>query len=72
MALDGRRELPTLDSFRDTLVEFRKGDGVQCARTLRYRSKSPRQPKVLIVNRSAVGLENDYRLARIQSPRLVV
>jgi hypothetical protein len=71
-ALDGRRELPTLDRFRDTLVEFAK-EMVSSAQELSAAvARHPSQPKVRIVNRSAAGIETDHRFSRIQTPRLVV
>ena len=71
-ALDGRREIPRLDNFRETLVEFAR-EMVSGAQALSVVVAShPSRPTVRIVNRSAAGLETDYRFARIQSPRLIV
>ena len=71
-ALDGRKKLPSISEFRDTLsnnaremitaaTEFRAAAGAH----------DPR-PAVQVLNRSAAGLDDDHRVKSLPSPRLVV
>jgi len=71
-ALDGRKDLPSLGRFRETLVEC-ANEMISGARELSAAVKlHSERPTVRVVNRSAVGLETDNRLAHLRSPRLVV
>jgi hypothetical protein len=69
-ALDGRSKLPSLDDFRDFLgaTAINMVDG---ARALRAAVPSP-APMVMVIHRSAVGLEGDERLQRWHAPKLVL
>ena len=71
-ALDGRNELPSLDEFRDMLAETAQ-EMVVGSRQLRAAVKRlPYRPTVRVINRSAVGLEDDDRMARWPAPNLVL
>jgi hypothetical protein len=72
-ALDGRRKLTGVDEFKNCLSANAKEMitgahefGAAVAASGSYR------PKKQIINRSAVGLENDQRIRRWQAPHLVV
>jgi hypothetical protein len=72
-ALDGRRNLPSVDEFRDALAR-NAAEMVDGSRTLRIAVKSngaPR-PDIVVLNRSAAGLEQDARLSKCRAPKLVV
>jgi hypothetical protein len=72
-ALDGRRNLPSLDEFRDALTD-NATEMVEGARALRAAVKAnggPR-PDIVVINRSAAGLEDDDRLSTWRAPKLVV
>ncbi|MES0166213.1 site-specific DNA-methyltransferase [Mesorhizobium sp. M0027] len=70
-ALDGRKLLPTIGEFRECLG-LTATAMVAGARALRTASEAYGAPtNVLIVNRTAAGLEDDERLANIR-PKLVV
>jgi hypothetical protein len=70
-ALDGRRSPASLNDFRQTLnqsaVEMIAGARQLSAVVRRY----PKRPMVRVINRSAVGLEEDHCVAR-RPPKLVV
>lgn len=73
-ALDGRKDVPTTDQLRQYL-ERTASEMVEGARDFRATviSKNGRQlPQVRILNRSAIGMEADPIIARMQSPRLVL
>lgn len=71
-ALDGRKSLPSLDSFRTMLTENAK-EMVSGARQLSAAVKDySLLPTVRVVNRSAAGLEHDSCLAQSRPPRLVL
>lgn len=71
-ALDGRKSLPSLDSFRARLTENAR-EMILGARQLSAAVEGySLLPTVQVVNRSAAGLEHDSCLAHCQSPRLVV
>ncbi|MGH8523256.1 MAG: DNA methyltransferase [Gammaproteobacteria bacterium] len=71
-ALDGRKNLPSLDGFREMLTENAK-EMLSGARQLSAAVKGySHLPTVRVINRSAAGLEHDDGLAHLQSPRLVV
>ena len=70
-ALDGRKNLPSLDNFRETLTVYAK-EMVSGARELSAAAtRHSKRPSVRVVNRSAAGLETDGRLARLR-PKLVI
>jgi hypothetical protein len=69
-ALDGRKTLPTIDEFRHFL-KATATDMVHGARALRSAVPSPR-PTVQIINRSAIGIEDDDRVLEWRTPRLVL
>lgn len=73
-ALDGRKRLPTISRFRETLAENAR-DMIEGARELRTAAAAARdgqRPFIHCLNRSTVGLEQESLLARTQKPRLVV
>ena len=73
-ALDSRRELPSINEFRETLISF-STDMVQGALNLRRaveRGSFDRRPRVHCLNRSTVGLELDPLLQRLKKPRLII
>ena len=71
-ALDGRKNLPSLDDFREMLTENAR-EMISGARQLSTVVKGyPQLPTVRILNRSAAGLEHDNNLADSRPPRLVV
>ena len=69
-ALDGRAKLPSLDEFREFLQATAEAM-VNGARALRAAVPSP-WPTIAVINRSAVGLEDDERLGAWRAPRLVL
>lgn len=72
IALDGRRTNLSLSKLRD-LLRKHSVDMISGARMLREaKKKHSTDPKVTILNRSAVGIENDERIANFRSPRLIV
>ena len=71
-ALDSRKNLPSVDEFRQRLVD-NANDFVVGARQLSVAVKHHHsRPTVRILNRSAAGLEDDDRLTRGPAPKLVV
>jgi hypothetical protein len=71
-ALDGRRKLPTIHEFRNMLTETATEmlDGARALRTAVNRH--PRLPTVRVLNRSAIGLQEDSRLANCAVPKLIL
>jgi hypothetical protein len=71
-ALDGRRNLPTIDEFRKTLTETATemvaGASELLAAVAPYRTS----PTIRVINRAAAGLENDERIASCSPPKLVI
>lgn len=70
-ALDGRSKLPSVDDFRRFLEETGKGM-VKGARELRAAVRQNGRESVTVLNRSAAGLETEFRLREMRAPRLVV
>lgn len=72
-ALDGRRNLPSLDEFRDALTN-NAAEMVEGARELRaaVKANGGRRPDIVVINRSAAGLEDDDRFPTLRVPKLVV
>jgi DNA methylase len=71
-ALDGRKNIPSISEFRETLTE-NAIDMVDGARQLSVAVKRHPMPhSVRILNRSAARLEDDNRLAHWPAPNLVV
>jgi hypothetical protein len=70
-ALDGRSKLPSVDEFRIFMEETAKAM-VAGARELRAAVQKNGRESVTILNRSAAGLEEDFRLREMRVPRLVV
>lgn len=71
-ALDGRKALPSLEEFRETLSDTAT-EMLQGANSLRLLVKdSSIRPKIQVINRSAAGIETDKRLTKWRAPRLVV
>ena len=71
-ALDGRKKLPTIGEFRQTLTRT-ANEMIAGARELRAAvGRYSDQPNVSVINRSAAGLEDDKRVAHRPPPTLVV
>jgi hypothetical protein len=72
-ALDGRRKLPSVEEFRDALAN-NANEMVAGARALRaaVRRNEGKRPEILVINRSAAGLEDDDRLSGRPAPKLVL
>ena len=70
-ALDGRSKLPSVDEFRRFLEQTAKGM-VEGARELRAAVQQNGRESVTVLNRSAAGIEEEFRLREMRSPRLVV
>jgi hypothetical protein len=71
-ALDGRKNLPSLDSFRAMLTGYAK-EMLSGAREFSVAVRRHYQrPTVCVINRSAAGLETDSCLAFSRAPRLVL
>jgi hypothetical protein len=73
-ALDGRKELPTIMQFRDSLVEYAE-QMIAGARALRAAAEANRPPQklgVFCINHSAVDLDKDPRLSRWTKPKLIL
>jgi hypothetical protein len=70
-ALDGRSKLTSVDEFRAALGRFGT-EMVQGARDLRVAVSANGRCTVTVLNRSAAGIEEDFRLQDMQAPRLVV
>jgi DNA methylase len=71
-ALDGRDKQATIDDFR-AFLEATATDMVKGARDLRIAvtANGPR-PVIDVIQRSAVGIEDDERMEKWQAPRLVL
>jgi DNA methylase len=70
-ALDGRSKLPTVSQFREFLEETAKSM-VAGAHELREAVKVNGRQPLTVLRRTAAGLEDDFRLRDIGTPRLVV
>ena len=73
-ALDGRKNLPTITEFRNTMSRYAQ-EMMEGARELRTSAAAAREGQRLFVhclNRSTTGLEQEPLLAKTQRPRLVV
>jgi hypothetical protein len=70
-ALDGRSKLPTIEEFRAFLEETAK-NMLAGARELRTAVQKNGRENVTVLNRSAAGLEEDFRMRKMRTPRLVV
>jgi hypothetical protein len=72
-ALDGRSKQADVDEFRAYLEDTAKAM-VEGARAFRaaVRSNGPHRREVIVLNRSAAGLEDDPTFAEGRAPRLVV
>jgi hypothetical protein len=72
-ALDGRKKLPSINEFREMLAN-NAAEMVEGARALRAAVKANcgPWPDIVVINRSAAGLERDERLTALRAPKLVV
>ncbi len=79
-ALDCRKEIPTVEEFRlrffSNFTEFLQGakefaGAVRNADRL-FKSKSSCSFRTLCLNRSAVGIEKEPKVANVQSPKLIL
>lgn len=73
-ALDGRKNPPMIDEFRETLVRHASEmiDGARQLRLMAQAGCNARKPIIHCFNRSTTGLEKEPLFRRIQKPRLVV
>jgi hypothetical protein len=71
-ALDGRRNLPTIDDFRKMLTETATEMVAGARQLLAAVTPYPNPPTIRIINRSAAGLEDDERLVHSPPPNLVI
>lgn len=73
-ALDGRKNLPTIGEFRETLVRYASEmiDGARQLRLMAQANRDARKPVIHCLNRSTTGLEAEPLLRRIKKPKLVV
>ncbi len=70
-ALDGRKQQPSIDDFRDSLQEYAV-EMLSGARELRAAVKENGRQQVTVLRRNAAGLEHDPSLSEVRAPRLVV
>jgi hypothetical protein len=71
-ALDGRKKLPSMIEFRETLADF-ASEMIAGARELHAAvAEQVAAPTVRIFNRSSAGLEEEPSLASIPPPKLVI
>lgn len=73
-ALDGRKQLPTISNFRETLVENAL-DMIKGARELHAaaaKARGGQRPVIHCLNRSTTGLEQEPLLSKAQKPKLIV
>jgi hypothetical protein len=71
-ALDNRKQLPSIDEFRDMLAS-NADEMIAGARSLlEIVGTHSEAPAVQVINRSAAGLETDDRMSRWPAPKLVV
>jgi DNA modification methylase len=73
-ALDGRKQLPTVGEFRDSLVEYAEQmiAGAYALRAAAAASAPPENVGVFCLQRSAIGLEKDLRISRLPKPKLIL
>ncbi len=71
-ALDGRKRLPTIAEFRNALA-VNAVAMIAGAYELRAAVEKHREPvSIHVINRTAVGLENDRLVSPLQRPKLIV
>lgn len=73
-ALDGRKNLPSITEFRETLPVY-ASEMIEGARQLRVVAEAARDNRKLVVhclNRPTAGLEGEPLLAKTQKPKLVL
>lgn len=71
-ALDGRKRLPSVDEFRERLVDNAREMIADARQLLATVEQHAARPQIHVINRSAAGLETDERLAHYAAPKLVV
>jgi hypothetical protein len=71
-ALDGRKKLPTVQEFRDTLKKNVAEMLCGAAQLATAVKNHDRKPQVKIVNRSTAGIEKDKRFQKLQAPKLIL
>jgi hypothetical protein len=71
-ALDGRKNLPTVDEFRKMLTATATEMVAGARQLLTAVTPYLNLPTIRVINRSAAGLENDERLANSPPPKLVI
>lgn len=73
-ALDGRKKLPSITQFRETLPAY-TAEMIEGARQLRVEAEAARESRKSVVhclNRSTAGMEEELLLTRTQKPKLVL
>jgi hypothetical protein len=71
-ALDGRRNLPSIDEFRTMLQETAREMVDGAGELLAAVQRHPNPPSTSVICRSAAGLEGDVRLSSCPAPRLIL
>lgn len=74
-ALDGRKKIPTIKEYRDQMIEFSDMmiNGSQELRNSMVGAiANGKPPSVACLNRSAIGLDEDARIANHRQPKLVL
>lgn len=70
-ALDGRKQPPSVDDFRVSLLDY-AGEMLRGARELRAAVKENGRQSITVLRRNAAGLQHDPLLSDVRAPRLVV
>lgn len=71
-ALDGRREPPSIEKFRESLAAYAR-EMLHGARDLRLAAdQHSERPVVRVLNRSSAGVETDDRLKKQPPPKLII
>lgn len=70
-ALDGRKQPPSVDDFRISLLDY-AGEMLRGARELRAAVKENGRQSITVLRRNAAGLQHDPLLSDVRAPRLVV
>ena len=70
-ALDGRKQPPSVDDFRISLMDYAR-EMLRGARELRAAVKENGRQSITVLRRNASGLQHDPSLSDVRAPRLVV
>jgi len=71
-ALDGRKKLPSMDEYREMLIDTAHEMIGGARQLLEAVERYPGLPTARVINRSAAGLEDDLLLMRGPAPKLVL